>query len=149
MSRNYGCLWFSLWPSTLRPCWNAETGRKCGGAWIAGLVLMKMPNAERAVVDVRKLRDYCLSVEHPRCRHKARVFEAILGYTAAHAEELRDVLLAAAQSDQAVAGEHDDFGRRYLVDVVVSGPAGEATVRSTWIVRQGEDFPRLTSCYVV
>lgn len=110
---------------------------------------MKMPNAESAVVDVRKLRDYCLSVEHPRGRHKARVFEEILGYTAVHAEELRDVLLAAARSDQTVAGERDTFGQRYIVDVVVSGPAGQATVRSAWIIRQGEIFPRLTSCYVV
>ncbi|WP_420827328.1 hypothetical protein [Halochromatium salexigens] len=25
---------------------------------------------------------------------------------------------------------------------------GAATVLSAWIVRHGEDFPRLTSCYV-
>jgi hypothetical protein len=31
---------------------------------------MKLPNAERAFVDVRKLRDYCLSGEHPRGQHK-------------------------------------------------------------------------------
>ncbi|MDP2660291.1 MAG: hypothetical protein Q8R28_06150 [Dehalococcoidia bacterium] len=109
---------------------------------------MKMPNGERAVVDVRKLRDYCLSAEHPRGRHKARVFEATLGYTALHAEELRGVLLAAARSELTVAGERDDFGQRYVVDMVVTGPVGRATVRSSWIIRSGEDFPRLTSCYI-
>ena len=109
---------------------------------------MKIPNAERAVVDVKKLRDYCLSADHPRGRHKARVFEAKLGYTALRAEELRDVLLNAARSDRAVAADRDDFGQRYTVDVIVSGPAGQATVRSAWIIRSGEDFPRLTSCYV-
>jgi hypothetical protein len=40
---------------------------------------MKLPNGERAVVDIRKLRDYCLSAKHRRGRHKARVFEAALG----------------------------------------------------------------------
>ena len=108
-----------------------------------------MPNAERAVVDLRKLRDYCLSAQHPRGRHKARVFESALGFTAPNAEELRDVLLAAARSDQAVPTEQDEYGQRYVVDVMVSGPAGQATVRSTWIVRAGEDFPRLISCYVL
>jgi len=29
-------------------------------------------------------------------------------------------------------------------------PNGErAVVRSSWIIRNGEDFPRLTSCYVL
>lgn len=35
---------------------------------------MKLPNADRAVVGLAKLRDYCLSPTHPRGRHKARVF---------------------------------------------------------------------------
>jgi len=42
---------------------------------------MKLPNPERAVVDLEKLRNYCLSLSHPRGRHKARVFEAVLGLT--------------------------------------------------------------------
>jgi hypothetical protein len=28
-------------------------------------------------------------------------------------------------------------------------PVGRALVPSSWIVRDGEDFPRLTSCYVL
>jgi hypothetical protein len=31
----------------------------------------------------------------------------------------------------------------------MNGPAGQAKVRSGWIVRSGEDFARLTSCYVL
>jgi hypothetical protein len=108
-----------------------------------------LPNAERAIVDLKKLCDYCLSAQHPRGRHKARVFESALGFGAANAEELREVLLAAARSEQAVPTEQDDYGQRYVVDVVVSARGAQATVRSAWIVRRGEDFPRLTSCYVL
>jgi hypothetical protein len=43
---------------------------------------MKLPYAESAIVDVRKLRDYCLSAAHPRGKHKARVFASALGLTA-------------------------------------------------------------------
>ena len=50
---------------------------------------MKLPNCQRAVVDIEKLRDYCLSTEHPRGRHKARVFATTLGLTADNAELLR------------------------------------------------------------
>ena len=38
-------------------------------------------------------------------------------------------------------------GDRAVVDLAKL--TGEATVRSSWIVRSGEDFPRLTSCYVL
>ena len=34
---------------------------------------MKLPYGAHAVVDIAKLRDYCLSAEHPRGRHKARL----------------------------------------------------------------------------
>ena len=40
---------------------------------------MRLPNGDRAVVDVRKVRDYCLSAEHPRGQHKARVFKRAWG----------------------------------------------------------------------
>jgi hypothetical protein len=108
-----------------------------------------MPNAGRAIVDLSKLRDYCLSTDHPRGRHKARVFEAAIGLTADDADQLRDVLLDAAQGDRAVTAEQDQYGQRYVLDLLVNGPAGTAMVRSTWIVRRDEDFPRLTSCYVL
>jgi len=56
---------------------------------------MKLPNAARAVVEIEKLRDYCLNTNHPRRRHKARVFSTALGITAEDSEELRDAILSA------------------------------------------------------
>ena len=110
---------------------------------------MKLPNPERAVVDIAKLRAYCLNPQHPRGRHKARVFASALGLTADDAEELRTALLAAAKAAEATPTERDAFGTRYVVDFKMTGPDGQAVVRSTWIVRLGEDFARLTSCYVM
>ena len=40
---------------------------------------MRLPNPSRAFVDASKLRDYCLNAQHPRGRHKARVFASALG----------------------------------------------------------------------
>lgn len=110
---------------------------------------MKLPNPNRAIVDVSKLRNYCLNPEHPRGRHKARVFAASLGWTQDKATELRQALLSAAADNVATPTEGDEHGQRYVVDFVADGPKGQAIVRSIWIVRQGEDFPRLTSCYVL
>ena len=109
---------------------------------------MKLPGADRAVAELTKLRDYCLNPRHPRGRHKARVFADKLGLTAEHAELLQAALLTAAREREAIAGESDRFGRRFVVEFVMEGPGGSATVRSAWIVRSREDFPRLASCYV-
>lgn len=92
---------------------------------------MRLPNAELAIVDIVKLRDYCLSSAHPRGRHKARVFAATLGLSAEDAELLRDTILRAVLSNEAISGESDAYGRRYLVDFRMSGLQGEAVVRSS------------------
>jgi hypothetical protein len=110
---------------------------------------MKLPGSEHAVVDLEKLQDYCLSDEHPTGRHKARVFASALGLTRDNAEELRDALLYAVQNHDAAPSRSDEYGQRYVLDFTMSGPVGQAVIRSSWIVRRGEDFPRLTSCYVL
>lgn len=110
---------------------------------------MKLPNAERAVVDIEKLRDYCLSSSHPRGRHKARVFVMALGIAADDAEELKQTILSAILTEEATPTERDEYGQRFVVDFSMRRQGKEAVVRSSWIVRRGEDFPRLTSCYVL
>jgi hypothetical protein len=110
---------------------------------------MKLPNAERAFVDVRKLRDYCLSTEHPRGQHKARIFKSALGWTADNAEDVRHRLWEAVQRNDASFLGADDYGQRYALDFPVQGTGGAVTVRSLWIIRHGEDFPRFTTCFVL
>lgn len=110
---------------------------------------MRLPNAERAVVDTAKLRDYCLNMHHPRGRHKARVFLAALGLAAADAEYVRESLLRAASAEEAVLTETDEYGARYQLDFTLTRGKRAARVRSSWIVRRGENFPRMTSCYVL
>lgn len=110
---------------------------------------MKLPNAEQAFVDVRKLRQYCFNAEHPRGQHKARVFNRALGWTAEQADDVRHRLLGAVLIEDASFLGADDYGQRYALDFDVQGVGGSVTVRSLWIVRYGEDFPRFTSCYVI
>jgi hypothetical protein len=80
---------------------------------------MLIPNAEKAVVDIRKLRDYCLNPEHADGKHKARRFASILGMTAEHSEELRQILLEVIKTHQAQLGRQDEFGQRYTLDFVI------------------------------
>jgi len=109
---------------------------------------MRLPNADKAVIEIAKLRDYCLSTGHPEGRHKARVFYSVLGLSSRDAKELQVALFAATRENEAIATDQDAYGQRYVVDFVMRRGGREATVRSTWIIRTLEDFPRLTSCFV-
>ena len=110
---------------------------------------MKLPNAERAFVDMVKLRDYSLNAEHKEGKHKARVFAAALDLAVDDAEWLRERLLNITKSEECRLGRRTDHGRRYLIDFELSRRQKSARVRSVWIVRKGEDFPRLVTCYVI
>ncbi|MDH3287847.1 MAG: hypothetical protein OEP48_09030 [Betaproteobacteria bacterium] len=110
---------------------------------------MKLPNAARAFVDIAKLRDYCLDSSHPEGRHKARVFQSALDLTAIDAEFLRRSILDAATEGEAITGEADEYGSRYVVDFELDRGSRKARVRTIWIVRRNEDFPRLATCYVL
>lgn len=109
----------------------------------------QLPNADRAILDIRKLEDYCLSPSHPRGRHKARVFRDALGLDQGDAAWLRAALLAAAATGEAVPLTTDAWGTYWQLDVVIRRQRKRAVVRTLWIVRTGEDLSRLVTCWVV
>ena len=59
------------------------------------------------------------------------------------------ILEAAADADTWEITVACEFGRRYTVDFDLARQGRVVRIRSTWIVRIGEDLPRLTSCYVL
>ncbi|AFZ03157.1 DUF6883 domain-containing protein [Calothrix sp. PCC 6303] len=63
---------------------------------------MKLPNPERAIVEVDKISGYCLNPEHPQGKHKARVFKSALNLNLENAEELQIALLQAVTNWDAV-----------------------------------------------
>jgi hypothetical protein len=109
---------------------------------------MLLPNGERALVDIRKLRDYCLNPDNPRGSRKARVFRSALGVTKVDAPRLRQRLLQIAALEQAQIGERDRYGQRYTIDFEFRKGTHKATLRSGWIILSNETAPRLTTCYV-
>lgn len=108
-----------------------------------------MPNGDYAIVDPAKLLEYVLSAHHPRGRHKARVFASALGLGTSDAEFLRNELLRAAREENALEGEQDDYGQRYIIDFKCVRADRTALVRSHWIILATEDSPRLVTCFVL
>lgn len=110
---------------------------------------MLLPNGERAVVDIRKLRDYCLNPDSPRGSNKARTFAAALGINIADVDKFREILLEVARTSDAELGELDIYGQRYTIDFEMRTETGAAMVRCGRIILRNENVPRLTTCYVL
>ena len=108
-----------------------------------------LPGAERAFIDLRKLADHVLGPTHSIGQHKARVFAGALGLARADVGVLHGWLIQSIAVCEAVPGQRDEFGQRYTVDFPVSTDAGSAVLRSAWIVRPKENFPRLVTCFVL
>ena len=109
---------------------------------------MKLPNGNRADLGT-KIEDYVLNPRHWEGRHKARVFESVLGITPANREVLRRAVLSAAEnSDEAEPLGNNGHGEVYVLRFPLATQRRRATVLTVWIVR-GEDFPRLITCYIL
>ncbi len=110
---------------------------------------MKLPNGDRADLGT-KIEDYALNPRHWEGRHKARVFESVLGITLANRGVLRQaVLLAARDSDKAEPLGNNGHGEVYILRFPLETQRGAAPVLTVWIIRDGEDFPRLVTCYIL
>ena len=110
---------------------------------------MIIPNAERAFVDIRKLRDYTLNPTHRVGKHKAHLFAALLDMSVEDTKELREMLLEIVETHEVEIGNRDRHGQRYQIDFTLTWRGRQAIIRSAWIVRPDEDFPRLVTCYPI
>jgi hypothetical protein len=110
---------------------------------------MKLPNGHRAIIPIEKLRKYCLNPNHTVGGHKAHLFERLIGLTSDNSEMLQRHLSEIARTGEAAIGKQNEYGQRYVIDFDMATKKGMAKVRSTWIILSNEDFPRLTSCYIL
>jgi len=109
----------------------------------------RLPHADQAILDIRKIEDYCLSPAHPRGRHKFRVFREALNVGRGDAAWLRSVLLEGVREGEASLLATDAWGSRWRVDVSVRRHEKNAVVRTVWIMRTGEKAPRFVTGWVL
>jgi hypothetical protein len=106
-------------------------------------------NADRAIIDERKVRDCLLNPLHARGGHKARMFAAALGYGRFDHARLIAQIRESILTHEAMLIDMTPYGERFRVDIPIAGSTGSAVMRTLWIVRRGEDVPRLTSAYPI
>ncbi len=109
--------------------------------------LVRLPNADRAVVEDAKVRDYLLSSSHPVGRFKS-VFFIALGFSSEQWLLLRDALLDQARKEDAAAGQPSPFGLKFEIRATLTGPTGrQASVVTVWMVLIGQNFPHFVTAY--
>ncbi|MDR0935240.1 MAG: hypothetical protein LBM98_00995 [Oscillospiraceae bacterium] len=110
-------------------------------------ILDTLPNYENAVVPLDKLTEYSLSFKNNY--DKAFAFEKALGFTIANYPQLLTQVYRNLPSYKVVDKGYNNHGNRYQVVMTIDGVNGkQAEVLTAWIIRNGEDFPRLTNIYV-
>lgn len=108
---------------------------------------MKLPAAERAVIEPAKIRDYLLSSSHPVGRFKAPFF-ASLGYTSANWRRLEEDLRDLAISGEAEFGKYSPYGQKYEIRATLRGSSGKsAEVLTVWIVLSGGNVPQFVTAF--
>ena len=109
---------------------------------------MLLPKFDQAIIDDRKLTGYVLSPEHEEGKHKAFVFQEVLGIGLSEADVLKNRILDEIKRNPVALGKEDKYGKRYTVRFNWTRNDRTATVLTGWIIRKGETAPRLTSCYI-
>ena len=108
---------------------------------------LRLPNAEEAIIDPRKLQDYLLSFEHPVGRFKAHFF-AGLGFRAENWEDLDSEFRRIALEGQAETTERNAYGQKYVVQGTLVGSGGRSVeIVTVWIVLLVERRPRFVTAF--
>ncbi|MEM6599161.1 MAG: DUF6883 domain-containing protein [Cyanobacteria bacterium P01_C01_bin.69] len=109
---------------------------------------MKLPNGNRAQLGEKLVR-YSLNLNYPKGKNKAILFQRWLGITLANKRVLEQALLEAAIEAEAILKKVDEYGVQYNTRFFMETDLGKSWVIGCWIVRETDDFPRLTNTYPV
>ena len=108
---------------------------------------MKLPGAQRAVIEAAKIRDYLLSTSHPVGRFKTPFFTS-LGYTSTNWQHLEADLRNLAVTGDAQPGQPSPYGQKYEIRGILNGPSGKSPeVVTVWIILSGGDVPQFVTAF--
>ena len=108
---------------------------------------MKLPNADKLIVEREKIVDYLLNPAHRFGASKARFF-AEFGFRLEEWERLAEALREHGRTQEVASTRETGFGPRYAVEGELSTPGGRRPrVRTVWQWDEGTVAPRLISAY--
>lgn len=81
-------------------------------------------------------------------KHKANVFKSALSFEKKDADKLKNIIFEALKSSDAFETFNDMYGIRYTVDIAYSQKNQQINIRTIWIIKSNENYPRLITCYI-
>jgi len=113
-----------------------------------------LPNYENAIIEDSKLTEYALNPDSNTGKHKARVFQSALGFNLTNWRLLKQAILDALPRYEAQFKSETVFGKKYTVELLVTGPNGNSLpVLTAWQFDRQLDgtlseIPRLVTLYI-
>lgn len=108
---------------------------------------MKLPNADKALIQREKIADYLLNAAHPDNNGKAEFFESF-GFRSDDWETLANAFRRAALDGEVIQHLETSHGVKYVLHAAMETPSDKSPlVRTVWIVDRGRNFPRLVTAY--
>lgn len=101
-------------------------------------------------IDSKKLTEYALNLDNPKGKNKAIMFQLHLGYNQDNYQVLLQQITDQALESNAVYQSTDYHGKRYQVDLEITGmlTGQREIVRTGWIIENDSDTARLVTLYV-
>ncbi|MFN8457408.1 MAG: hypothetical protein U0401_22575 [Anaerolineae bacterium] len=105
--------------------------------------------AKEIIINPRKFTDYALNLNSPYGKHKAILFQKLLGITIQNYTYLVSQLETKILQAEITFHSEDAFGRRYNADILIEGSEGQqAIVRIGWLVPAETAEAHLVTLYV-
>lgn len=109
---------------------------------------MKLPNGHQADLG-NKIESYCLNPHHQKGKNKATLFQNKLGINLDNADILKKAIKQAAINESVIVRKVNEYGTHYNMKFRLTTDVGESLILVAWVIRTGEDVPRLTNCYPI
>lgn len=108
---------------------------------------MKLPDAEKLVVEREKIVEYLLNPAHRYGASKARFFTEF-GFRVEEWERLAEALLEHGRTHEVARERKTGFGPRYEVEGELNTPSGRRPhIRTVWQMDEGAVASRLITAY--
>ncbi len=107
--------------------------------------MAKLPNADRAHIDSRKVTDYLLDLRHPDGGPKALFFLSF-GFEPENPQLLVESLLEHGRVNKVARLQKKEFGTSYIVEGPLNTPDGRnPNLRAVWIIEEDGGAPRFVT----
>lgn len=105
---------------------------------------------DNIVIDPRKLTHYALDYNSPSGKHKAVLFEKLLGFTKKNYTYLLHQLKTKYLATEMTAHSEDQYGKRYTVELLIEGMEGQQEkVLTGWLIPTDTTEAHLVTLYIV